>query len=205
MKTLSDRMRYALDQSGKTQSALAKACGISVVSVNDWLSGKTKSLKASTALKAAFCLKVDVAWLTTGTGSPEASPDIPAKDISPLAPESFEESGNMKTLGARTLYARKLRGLTQPFVADRSGISKGGISQIENDQIQTVNSEILFPLADCLGVSARWLATGEGDLGAGNDDPRIQAEPLRDEVLKKVAGFSTEKIKAPALLLSITI
>ncbi len=101
--------------------------------------------------------------------------------------------GYDETLGSRVFHARKLRGLTQPVVANRSGISKGAISQIENDQIKTIKSEIVFPLADCLGVSARWLATGEGDLGTGNDVPRMQSDPLREEVLRKIDGFSAER------------
>jgi transcriptional regulator with XRE-family HTH domain len=36
--------------------------------VNDWLSGKTKSLKASTLLKAAKALAVSPQWLESGVG-----------------------------------------------------------------------------------------------------------------------------------------
>jgi transcriptional regulator with XRE-family HTH domain len=90
-------------------------------------------------------------------------------------------------------------------LADRSGVSKGAISQLENDLTQTVNSEIIFPLADCLGVSARWLATGEGDLGVGNDAPSNKSDPLREAVIKKIAGFPVDKINALALILGVAI
>ena len=36
--------------------------------MNDWLSGKTKSLKASTLLKAAKALSVNPQWLESGLG-----------------------------------------------------------------------------------------------------------------------------------------
>ena len=69
MSTLSDRVREALVNSGMSQSELARAIGISPASVNGWLSGSTKSLKAETASKAADVLHVDPFWLITGSGS----------------------------------------------------------------------------------------------------------------------------------------
>jgi len=68
MGTLKERIADALSESGKTQTDLAAACGVKPPSVNDWLSGKTKSLKASTAQRAAAFLKVNMLWLTEGRG-----------------------------------------------------------------------------------------------------------------------------------------
>ncbi len=68
MSALADRIRAALAASTINQAELAAACGIKPPSVNDWLSGKTKSLKAHTAQKAASALGVRIAWLTYGTG-----------------------------------------------------------------------------------------------------------------------------------------
>lgn len=67
MSTLSDRVAAALSQSGLSQAELARACKVSPVSVNDWLSGKTKSMKAETAIAAAKALGVSASWLTHGT------------------------------------------------------------------------------------------------------------------------------------------
>lgn len=53
-----------------SQVGLARACGISQPSVNDWFSGKTKSLRAETARRAAAYLQCDPFWLANGTGSP---------------------------------------------------------------------------------------------------------------------------------------
>lgn len=68
MSTLAERVRIALDYSGQKKADLASACGIKPPSVSGWLSGDTKSLKASTAVRAAAFLGVNVLWLTEGRG-----------------------------------------------------------------------------------------------------------------------------------------
>ena len=68
MSTLSERINKAMLDVGISQSDLATACKIKSPSVNDWLSGKTKSLKASTATRAAAALGVSVEWLSEGRG-----------------------------------------------------------------------------------------------------------------------------------------
>jgi phage repressor protein C with HTH and peptisase S24 domain len=51
-----------------TQAALARACGIRAPSVNDWISGKTKTIEGQNLLIAADYLKVMPMWLATGKG-----------------------------------------------------------------------------------------------------------------------------------------
>ena len=68
MSTLKDRIRLALAASGKTQTELARACGVKPPSVNDWLSGETKSMKAVPAQRAAAFLGVNLLWLTENKG-----------------------------------------------------------------------------------------------------------------------------------------
>jgi transcriptional regulator with XRE-family HTH domain len=68
MSDLAQRIRQRLDDLGLSQKELADSCGISAPAVNDWLSGKTKSLKAATLLKAAKALAVNPQWLESGVG-----------------------------------------------------------------------------------------------------------------------------------------
>ena len=68
MTTLAERVRYALEDRGITQTQLARMTGFSPASVNNWLSGETKSLKAETANKIAQALRVNAVWLITGVG-----------------------------------------------------------------------------------------------------------------------------------------
>lgn len=66
--TLRERIAYALKESGLSQAQLARAIGISPVSVNNWATGETKTLKGGSAIKAAAVLGVSPLWLSEGIG-----------------------------------------------------------------------------------------------------------------------------------------
>lgn len=69
MRTLQERLKLAMAGPPKvTQAALARACGIRAPSVNDWISGKTKTIEGENLLTAADYLKVMPMWLATGKG-----------------------------------------------------------------------------------------------------------------------------------------
>ncbi len=68
MSDLAQRIHQRLSDLSLSQKELADICGVSAPAVNDWLSGKTKSLKASTLLKAAKALSVSPQWLESGLG-----------------------------------------------------------------------------------------------------------------------------------------
>lgn len=70
MTTLQERLKLAMTGPPKvSQASLARACGIRAPSVNDWLSGKTKTIEGQNLLIAADFLKVQPMWLATGKGS----------------------------------------------------------------------------------------------------------------------------------------
>lgn len=69
MKSLAERLEQArLGPPRKTKKSIADAVGISTPSVNDWFSGKTKTIEASNLIKAARFLNVTPDWLATGRG-----------------------------------------------------------------------------------------------------------------------------------------
>jgi len=68
MKTLGQRIYEAMVDKGCSVTELANAAGVKPPSVSDWLNGKTKSLKAAPAHKAASYLGVSIQWLTEGKG-----------------------------------------------------------------------------------------------------------------------------------------
>ena len=88
MTTLAHRIKEAMDEKPCTVSELARACGIKPPSVSDWLNGKTQSLKAGTAYKAAVFLGVNQLWLTEGRGRKIASQKNtgPGPDVRQFAP-----------------------------------------------------------------------------------------------------------------------
>lgn len=70
MSTLQERLRQVMAGPPKiSQAALARACGIKPPSVNDWISGKTKTIEGQNLLNAAEFLKVTPMWLATGKGA----------------------------------------------------------------------------------------------------------------------------------------
>ncbi|QKL07422.1 helix-turn-helix domain-containing protein [Pseudomonas putida] len=69
MSTLQERLRQIMAGPPKiSQAALARACGIKAPSVNDWVSGKTKTIEGQNLLLAAEFLGVTPKWLATGRG-----------------------------------------------------------------------------------------------------------------------------------------
>ena len=75
MNTLADRVRLALQKVNATQADLAAACQIKPPSVSDWMTGKTKSLKGRSLIKAAKFLRVRDLWLSDGIGPMRSADD----------------------------------------------------------------------------------------------------------------------------------
>lgn len=71
-ETLKDRLKELIEPMGRgAQKRLAIACGIDPASVNNWLSGKTKTIEGANLLAAARFLGVSPEWLATGKGPRE--------------------------------------------------------------------------------------------------------------------------------------
>lgn len=104
MNTLRDRITLCLERSGLSQSDLARHLGISSVSVNNWATGATKSIKGDNLLKAASFLRVRPEWLSSGVGQMTyenhdaesqgwIAPDVPAH-ASPAVYKRPEDLGD---------------------------------------------------------------------------------------------------------------
>lgn len=120
-KTLGERVRLALDgPPKKSQAALARACRVSPPSVNDWITGKSKTIEGANLLNAAAFLNVNPRWLAEGVG--------------PMRPNSDEPDQNADReavrvgLGMRLASARKNRNLTPGDVAEKFGITERAVS-----------------------------------------------------------------------------
>ncbi len=66
---LSDRIREAIQHSGKSQAQIATDTGKSPGAVSQWLDGSTKSLRADTAAALERATGYSAAWLVTGKGT----------------------------------------------------------------------------------------------------------------------------------------
>lgn len=75
MKTLIERTSYLLELVGNSQTELAKIAGVKPPSVNDWLSGKTKSIQIEPATKLGNHFDLNPMWISKGV--------FPMRDLSP--------------------------------------------------------------------------------------------------------------------------
>lgn len=68
--------------------------------------------------------------------------------------------GAMATTGDRIREIRDARGMTQDQLADQANISKGFLSDVENNK-RNISSENLLRIANVLGASVDYLLRGE--------------------------------------------
>lgn len=76
----------------------------------------------------------------------------------------------MPTAGDRIRQIRETRRLTQDQLAERSGMSKGFLSDIENNK-RNPSSEYVLKIADALGASLDYLLRGQ-------EHPAIGQQPV---------------------------
>src|SRR6266480_888425 len=82
----------------------------------------------------------------------------------------------MPTPGDRIREAREAKGWTQEDLAAKAGISKGFLSDVENNK-RNVSAENALKIADALGVSLDFLMRGEqGREEAAREPVRIPPE-----------------------------
>lgn len=79
--------------------------------------------------------------------------------------------------GARLYAARKHAGLTQTALAKAVGMSQSAFAEAET---KGLGSTYTSQLASHCGVSAHWLATGEGSMTGPSERTRPEADQLAD-------------------------
>jgi transcriptional regulator with XRE-family HTH domain len=93
------------------------------------------------------------------------------------------------SVGSRVREARLRAGLTQAQLAEKAGMTKGAVSQLEIGESQS--STRLASIALALGVSAIWLQTGRGDLAT----VYTQAPTLPPSTLERVDLMERELLQ----------
>lgn len=68
------------------------------------------------------------------------------------------------SLGERLKNVRKSRGLTQEALADLIGTSRGVITNLEHNKVETPQPLILNAICNALEVSQEWLISGNGNM-----------------------------------------
>jgi transcriptional regulator with XRE-family HTH domain len=85
---------------------------------------------------------------------------------------------NMATIGERIRDVRERRRMTLDQLVERSGVSKGFLSDVENDK-RSPNSEYLLKIANALGASVDFLLRGEEHEALVSEPVVIPAELSR--------------------------
>ena len=67
----------------------------------------------------------------------------------------------MATVGDRIKKVREAKGWTQEKLADESKVSRGFLSEVEK-RGKNISLDLLLRIANALGASVGYLATGEG-------------------------------------------
>lgn len=86
--TLAERIREAIQHSGKSQAQIATDTGKSPGAVTQWLDGSTKSLRADTAEALERATGYNAAWLVTGKG-PKLAANVPNVALVPIGGRSI--------------------------------------------------------------------------------------------------------------------
>jgi transcriptional regulator with XRE-family HTH domain len=84
----------------------------------------------------------------------------------------------MPSVGDRVREAREKRGLTQEKLAERTGLSKGFLSDVENGN-SDISSENLLKVADALGANLDYLLRGEAPRSPSREPVVIPPELSR--------------------------
>src|SRR5258708_7925754 len=85
----------------------------------------------------------------------------------------------MPSVGDRIREIREAKKLTQDQLAGKAGISKGFLSEIENDK-RNVSSEYLLRIANSLCASVDYLLRGTADVSNGNKEPTVIPSELSE-------------------------
>ncbi|MCB1395381.1 MAG: helix-turn-helix transcriptional regulator [Rhodobacter sp.] len=98
------------------------------------------------------------------------------------------------TLGDRLAAARDGAGMTQTALAQRLGVRIKTLRDWEND-VSEPRANRLQMLAALLGVSLRWLLTGEGDDVAPPDDAEAAPDPQLQATLAELRSLRGDLLK----------
>ncbi|NXZ84648.1 helix-turn-helix transcriptional regulator [Haemophilus influenzae] len=140
MSDLSTRLKTLLEEKGLSMNAFSKMVGVSQPAISDIVSGKTRSPK--NIVEIATALGVDVNWLKTGEGEPNAQGSI----ISSLVSTDSDEHHRFRVDYLDVQAAAGHSGIENadyPEVIQSIYFSKEGLLEIvgksTNDGISLIN------------------------------------------------------------------
>jgi len=134
MNLLSDRLRYIYEQTPGLEGELGqidlvKASGASKSVVNQWITGKIKSMDIKYALNIERELGYSHIWLMTGDGDPKHAPLFGAKGLIPV-----QVMESMDTVPVKRVNLRLRAGVNR--VEQEPDMTDGGVLQMPKNVIE---------------------------------------------------------------------
>lgn len=161
---MSERIAYAISQSGKKKGEIAAECGVSNSAVSQWLAGSSKTMKPENLYALAEATGFLPKWLALGEGpkkKPEpnviAGPDLTAKV--PLI--SWVQAGNWQEINlyqpvetyyycpvphSEHTFALKVRGASMENPHSRKSFFDGDIIFVDPEKCADHNSLVVVKL-----------------------------------------------------------
>lgn len=98
----------------------------------------------------------------------------------------------METIGDRIRFLRESKKMTQPQLAEVTGISKGNVSELENNH-SAPSTKALLALSQYFNVTTDWILMGDSSLKKETTDNSIVAES--EAVYKKFDPLVEDALK----------
>lgn len=103
----------------------------------------------------------------------------------------------MDTIGKRIRYARKINKLSLTDVKDKTGLSTGNLSELENDKFAP-SSNALIAFRQLFNVSIDWILTGEQPMSLVkneyvNETPELYLFEEEKELINAYRRLDKEK------------
>ena len=107
------------------------------------------------------------------------------------------------SLGERIIETRQKLGIFKAELARRASLSSAAVGFLESGSSKSIAGENLFPIADALNVSARWLITGRQPKPIDGGIPNHQEREDVVLLARHLATLEPEKIEAAMILLGV--
>lgn len=180
MKTLKERLAYAMQTTGKTsQTDLGKSSGVPQSAISKILRGASETSRHAGKLAAALGVSAD--WLINGNGSIFGSADE--------KPQRIDVSKMVKVFDANGYTGESLSWFTQLPDYYRAYIMKGktGIAQLPSGAIAIVDpnekpssNSLVIVIVDNVATAFRYHIGGDGRGFLSVDDERVPLASVSD-------------------------
>ena len=90
------------------------------------------------------------------------------------------------SIGQRLKEARKARKISQDALAEKLGVSRGVITNIEHDKVEEPQALVLSAICQVLNINRQWLLDGTGSM-----EPKQPAGPSA-KILSELYSYARE-------------